>query len=136
MFFSGLYLEGKVLVASVERVNLKSKLLYLLGKFMLLPSHKLNMFLLRDSLLMQVEIIMVLLGCQVLKFLDSSLEKEYLLGELFSNVDILRVLRVNLRVQLHRLLVILLCQLSVVLVQPRDCLFPQLHLLLLLLQLL
>ncbi len=66
MFFSGLYLEGKVLVASVERGNLKSKLLYLLGKFMLLPSHKLNMFLLRDSLLMQVEIIMVLLGCQVL----------------------------------------------------------------------
>ncbi len=66
VFFSGLYLEGEVFVGSVERGGFKSKLLYLLSEFMLLPEHELNAFLLGDSLLMQVQIVVVLFGCQVL----------------------------------------------------------------------
>lgn len=66
MFFSGLYLLDNLLVTSVERCSFKSDFLYLFSEFMLIPEHKLNVFLLGDRLLMQLEIVVVLLGCQVL----------------------------------------------------------------------
>ena len=63
MFFFGLNLLGKVLVASVERGSFKNDFLKFFSEFMLLPEHKLNVFLLGDRLLMQLEIVVVLLGC-------------------------------------------------------------------------